>query len=317
MTKNTSSLPENAIDLVKSYLLQLQNSICRELETIDGPGHFIEDAWERPEGGGGISRVLNSGTIFAKAGVNFSHVNGDQLPPSASASRPELAGCRFNALGVSLVLHPDNPYVPTVHANVRFFIAEKENTSPVWWFGGGIDLTPYYGFDEDCKHWHQVASNACKPFGDDIYPHFKTWCDSYFYIKHRQEARGIGGLFFDDYNEHGFNHSFGLTQSIGDHFIKAYAPIVKRRQSIAFGPREKAFQLYRRGRYVEFNLVYDRGTLFGLQSGGRTESILMSLPPEVHWQYNWKPEKNSEEEKLYTHYLPARDWLSNLGPIHK
>lgn len=302
-------LPTNAIDLVKAYLLNLQNTLSTALESIDGVGQFIEDEWTRPQGGGGKTRIMSKGRIFAKAGIGFSHVSGNQLPPSASANRPELAGCTFNALGVSLVFHPDNPYVPTTHANVRFFIAEKENSPPVWWFGGGFDLTPYYGFDEDCQHWHQTALNACTPFGAEIYPRFKRWCDDYFYLKHRQEARGIGGLFFDDYNEESFEHSFGLTQSIGDHFIQAYLPIVERRQSLAFGPREKAFQLYRRGRYVEFNLVYDRGTLFGLQSGGRTESILMSLPPEVHWEYNWQPEDQSPEATLYTDYLPARDWL--------
>ncbi len=311
MNNKSASLPENAIQLVKTYLLQLQNNICTELEALDGKAHFIEDAWDRPEGGGGITRVIANGGVFAKAGVNFSHVTGKQLPPSASAHRPELAGRQFSALGVSLVIHPDNPYVPTAHANVRFFIAEKEHTLPVWWFGGGFDLTPYYGFREDCKHWHQMAFNACNPFGEAIYPRFKAWCDDYFFIKHRQEARGIGGLFFDDYNEQDFNHSFGLMRSIGDHFIKAYAPIVARRKSLSFGPREKNFQLYRRGRYVEFNLVYDRGTLFGLQSGGRTESILVSLPPEVHWQYNWHPEDNSAEAQLYTDFLPAQDWLDH------
>ena len=311
MSHHYLPLPHNAIDLVKTYLLHLQDTICNAIEKIDGVGRFIEDEWTRPQGGGGKTRIMSKGQIFAKAGIGFSHVTGNQLPPSASANRPELAGCQFNAMGVSLVFHPDNPYIPTTHANVRFFIAEKEGHPPVWWFGGGFDLTPYYGFEEDCQHWHQTAFNACQPFGADIYASFKTWCDAYFYLKHRQEARGIGGLFFDDYNEQGFEHSFGLTQSIGDHFIKAYLPIVERRKEVAFGPREKAFQLYRRGRYVEFNLVYDRGTLFGLQSGGRTESILMSLPPEVHWEYNWKPEEHSPEATLYTDYLPARDWLGS------
>ena len=309
MTNTPVPLPENSIDLVKSYLLQLQDNICKEVEQLDGKSQFNEDKWTRSQGGGGITRIINKGSLFAKAGVNFSHVTGNELPPSASAQRPELAGCHYSALGVSLVIHPDNPYIPTAHANVRFFIAKKENAPPIWWFGGGFDLTPYYGFQDDCQHWHQMALNACEPFGKDIYPRFKNWCDNYFFIKHRQEARGIGGLFFDDYNESGFDHSFGLTQSIGDHFMKAYAPIVIRRQSLPFGPREKEFQLYRRGRYVEFNLVYDRGTLFGLQSGGRTESILMSLPPEVHWEYNWQPDEHSAEAKLYTDYLPARDWL--------
>ena len=303
------TLPENAIEQIKSYLLQLQNNICKTLEQLDGQGHFVEDAWTRDQGGGGLTRVMHHGAVFASAGVNFSHVSGGELPPSASINRPELAGRRFSALGVSLVIHPDNPYVPTSHANVRFFVAEKDDAAPVWWFGGGFDLTPYYGFEEDCVLWHQTAKKACEPFGEDIYPEFKAWCDRYFYIKHRQEARGIGGLFFDDYHAQGFDHSFALMQSIGDHFIQAYAPIVTRRKTHPFGEREKSFQLYRRGRYVEFNLVYDRGTLFGLQSGGRTESILMSLPPQVNWQYNWQPEKNSEEDKLYTHYLPARKWI--------
>lgn len=308
--KNTlTDLPKDAIDLVKSYLLDLQNKICQQLEELDGEGHFIQDEWTRAQGGGGLTRVLNKGKVFAKAGVNFSQVSGEQLPPSATAHRQELAGCQFSALGVSLVIHPNNPYVPTTHANVRFFIAHKENSPPIWWFGGGFDLTPYYGFHEDCQYWHQTAQSACLPFGEDIYPRFKTWCDEYFYLKHRQEARGIGGLFFDDFNEGGFEHSFALMKSIGDHFMKAYAPIVEKRKSIEFGQREKDFQLYRRGRYVEFNLVYDRGTIFGLQSGGRTESILMSLPPEVHWEYNWQPEENSTEARLYKEFLPARDWL--------
>ena len=309
MYKTMQTLPENAIDLIKSYLLQLQNNCCQTLEQLDGRGKFIEDAWTRPQGGGGLTRVMSNGAVFASAGVNFSHVSGGELPPSASISRPELAGRRFSALGVSLVVHPNNPYVPTSHANVRFFVAEKDDASPIWWFGGGFDLTPYYGFEEDCQHWHQTAKNACQPFGDEIYPEFKAWCDKYFYIKHREEARGIGGLFFDDYHAHGFDHGFKLMQSIGDHFIPAYAPIVTRRKDHPFDTHEKAFQLYRRGRYVEFNLVYDRGTLFGLQSGGRTESILMSLPPEVTWKYNWHPEQNSAEAKLYTDFLPARDWV--------
>ena len=303
------TLPANAIDLVKTYLLQLQNNICCSLEILDGEALFVEDQWQRPAGGGGISRVMNKGAVFAKAGVNFSHVSGEQLPASASAHRPELAGRHFSALGVSLVIHPENPYVPTSHANVRFFIAEKEGEDPVWWFGGGFDLTPYYGFTEDCVHWHQTAEEACTPFGESIYPKFKQWCDDYFFIKHRNEARGIGGLFFDDLNEISFEHSFALMQSIGSHFIKAYEPIVARRKNHSFGEREKSFQLYRRGRYVEFNLVYDRGTLFGLQSGGRTESILMSLPPEVCWEYNWQPEDGSAEAVLYTQFLPAQDWL--------
>lgn len=304
-----SLLPPQAIEQVKSYLLSLQNNICQVLESLNGGPRFNEDAWERPSGGGGLTRTLSHGGVFAKAGVNFSHVLGDSLPASASAHRPELAGRRFNALGVSLVIHPENPYIPTSHANVRFFVAEKEGEAPIWWFGGGFDLTPYYGFVEDCQHWHQTASNACAPFGAEIYPRFKTWCDDYFFIKHRNEARGVGGLFFDDYNEVSFDHSFHLMQSIGDHFIKGYVPIVEKRRDCEYGAREIAFQKYRRGRYVEFNLVYDRGTLFGLQSGGRTESILMSLPPEVCWEYNWTPEAGSAEAKLYTDFLPARDWL--------
>lgn len=302
-------LPSDAISQVKTYLLQLQQSICQSLEVIDGKGLFQEDAWARSGGGGGITRTLTKGAVFEKAGVNFSHVNGVNLPGSATAHRPELAGRTFNALGVSLVIHPDNPYIPTTHANVRFFIAEKENAEPVWWFGGGFDLTPYYGFVEDCIAWHQTAHEACQPFGESIYLEFKRWCDEYFFLKHRNEARGIGGLFFDDYNEQSFEHSFNLMQSIGNHFSKAYAPIVNQRKDHAFGEREKEFQKFRRGRYVEFNLIYDRGTLFGLQSGGRTESILMSLPPEVCWGYNWHPEPNTPEARLYTDFLPARDWL--------
>ncbi|RUQ82123.1 oxygen-dependent coproporphyrinogen oxidase [Legionella septentrionalis] len=307
MNSTISALPANAIDMVEAYLLELQNNICSALETLDDK-RFTEDKWVREQGGGGITRTLK-GSTFEKAGVNFSHVKGGELPAAASALRPELAGCRFTALGVSLVIHPENPYVPTSHANVRLFVAERDDAAPVWWFGGGFDLTPYYGFEEDCQHWHDTAKQACQPFGEAIYPRFKSWCDRYFYLKHRQEARGIGGLFFDDYNEHGFEHSFGLMKSIGDHYIKAYAPIVARRKSLPFGPREKNFQLYRRGRYAEFNLIYDRGTLFGLQSGGRTESILMSLPPAVHWEYNWQPAANSAEAKLYTDFLPARDWV--------
>jgi coproporphyrinogen III oxidase len=310
LSSTLGNLPSNAVEQIKSYLLALQQSICNTLESLDGVQSFITDAWTRREGGGGISRVLTNGSVFEKAGVNFSHVSGAELPSSASAIRPELAGRRFTALGVSLVIHPDNPYIPTSHANVRFFMAEKDGELPVWWFGGGFDLTPYYGFMEDCRFWHQQAKLACSPFGDDIYPRFKAWCDRYFYLKHREEARGIGGLFFDDFNEGGFENSFKLMQSIGDGFIKAYEPIVERRKETPYTQKQKDFQLYRRGRYVEFNLVYDRGTLFGLQSGGRTESILMSLPPEVHWTYNWQPAPNKPEAALYTDYLPARDWLA-------
>jgi coproporphyrinogen III oxidase len=310
MKSQQTTLPKDAIAQIKSYLLQLQANLCESLDKLDQNGRFIEDSWTRPQGGGGLTRIFDGGQVFAKAGINFSHVSGEELPPSASAHRPELAGGKFSALGVSMVVHPENPYIPTAHLNVRFFIAEKENNSPVWWFGGGFDLTPYYGFSEDCKHWHQTALAACKPFGEELYPRFKAWADKYFYLKHREEARGIGGLFFDDFNEAGFENSFTFMKSVGNHFIKAYEPIVNKRKDQAYGSREKAFQLYRRGRYVEFNLVYDRGTLFGLQSGGRTESILMSLPPEVHWIYDWHPEKHSEEERLYTDFLPARDWLT-------
>lgn len=297
------------IERVKSYLLGLQDSICMSLEDIDGH-KFQEDSWDRDAGGGGKSRVLAGGNVFEQAGINFSHVFGANLPPSATAHRPELAGRNFQAMGVSLVIHPNNPFVPTSHANVRFFIAEKEGYAPVWWFGGGFDLTPYYGFDEDCKHWHTTAKAACEPFGFDTYDRYKKWCDEYFYLKHRCEPRGIGGLFFDDLNSPDFNSSFAFMQSVGNHFVEAYCPIVQKRKDTAFGETEKDFQLYRRGRYVEFNLVYDRGTLFGLQSGGRTESILMSMPPNVRWRYNWQPERGTPEAKLYEHYLKPRDWTT-------
>lgn len=294
---------------VKRYLLDLQERICAALEQADGKTRFVEDCWERAEGGGGRSRVISQGGVIEKGGVNFSHVYGKALPGSATAHRPELAGRSFEAMGVSLVIHPHNPYVPTSHANVRFFIAEKEGEAPVWWFGGGFDLTPYYGNDDDCRHWHQVAHDACAPFGDDIYPRFKQWCDDYFYLKHRQEPRGIGGLFFDDLNELGFDDSFGLMRAIGDAYVPAIVPIIEKRKDMPYGERQRDFQLHRRGRYVEFNLVYDRGTLFGLQSGGRTESILMSLPPEVRWDYNWQPEPDTEEAVLYERYLKPRNWL--------
>ena len=295
---------------VKDYLLELQDRICAALEGLDGVARFREDAWERPGGGGGRTRVLASGGLFEQGGINFSHVYGECLPPSASAGRPELAGRGFQAMGVSLVVHPQNPYVPTSHMNVRFFIAEREGAEPVWWFGGGFDLTPYYGFDADAVHWHRTALAACAPFGDDLYPRYKQWCDAYFFLKHRGEPRGIGGLFFDDLSAGGFEQSFALTRSVGDHYLPAYLPIAERRRAMAYGERERAFQKYRRGRYVEFNLVYDRGTLFGLQSGGRTESILMSLPPEVSWRYDWHPEPGSPEARLYERYLKARDWLA-------
>ena len=293
---------------VKAYLLGLQESICGQLAEVDG-GEWQEDSWVREEGGGGRSRVLVDGEVIEKGGVNFSHVFGEQMPASATQHRPELAGRRFEAMGVSLVIHPQNPYAPTSHANVRFFIAEKEGADPVWWFGGGYDLTPYYGNEEDCRHWHQTAKAACDSFATDFYSRFKNWCDDYFYLKHRDEPRGIGGLFFDDFNELGFDQSFAFMRSVGDSYCAAYVPILQRRHEIEFSERERQFQLYRRGRYVEFNLVYDRGTLFGLQTGGRTESILMSLPPLVRWEYNWAPEPDSPEAELYTNYLIGREWV--------
>lgn len=307
--KYVKSMKEANIDSVKDYLQGLQNRICSELEQTDGKASFLQDDWVREQGGGGQSRVLNQGEVFEQAGVNFSHVFGTQLPASATAHRPELAGRNFQAVGVSLVIHPNNPYVPTSHANVRFFIAEKEGADPIWWFGGGYDLTPYYGFTEDCKHWHQTAKDACEPFGAEVYPKYKKWCDEYFFLKHRNEPRGVGGLFFDDLNEWGFENSFKFLQAVGDSYLKAYLPIVERRKDSSFGATERDFQLYRRGRYVEFNLVYDRGTLFGLQTGGRTESILMSLPPLVQWRYNWQPDPSSNEAKLYNDFLQAKDWL--------
>ena len=294
---------------VKDYLLDLQDRICAELESEDGQGRFEEDAWDRAEGGGGRSRVLTEGAVIEKGGVNFSHVFGERMPPSATAHRPELAGRSFQAMGVSLVIHPNNPYVPTSHANVRFFIATPEDSAPVYWFGGGYDLTPYYGFEEDCVHWHRTAKAACQPFGDSVYADYKRWCDDYFYLKHRQEPRGVGGLFFDDYNTGDFDRDFAFMQAVGDSYIEAYEPIVRRRMDQPWGEREREFQLYRRGRYVEFNLVYDRGTLFGLQSGGRTESILMSLPPLVRWDYDRRPEPGTEEARLTEYFLTGRDWL--------
>ena len=301
---------ESHTEQVLAYLLNLQETICTALADVDGRTGFREDNWEREGGGGGRSRVMEGGAVFEKAGVNFSHVFGTALPQSATAARPELAGRSFQAMGVSLVIHPHNPYVPTSHANVRFFIAEKEGAAPVWWFGGGFDLTPYYGFAEDAVHWHRLAKEACTPFGDDVYPRYKQWCDEYFYLKHRSEPRGIGGLFFDDLNSGGFEYCSSLMMSIGNHYLPAYLPIVERRRHIAYGDREKDFQRYRRGRYVEFNLVYDRGTLFGLQSGGRTEAILMSLPPEVTWRYDWKPEPGTAEAELYEVFLQPKDWLA-------
>ena len=300
------------VDAVTAYLLDLQERICAALAAEDGKP-FREDSWERAGGGGGRSRVLEGGKVFEKAGVNFSHVFGEGLPPSATAQRPELAGRSFQAMGVSLVIHPRNPNVPTSHANVRFFVAEKPDAEPVWWFGGGFDLTPYYGQREDARHWHATAMAACETFGKEVYPRFKRWCDDYFYLKHRDEPRGIGGLFFDDLNEWGFERSFAFMRSVGDHYVPAYLPIVQRRREAPYGDREREFQLYRRGRYVEFNLVYDRGTIFGLQTGGRTESILMSLPPLVTWRYDWHPEPGSAEAELYEVFLKPRDWLADEG----
>jgi coproporphyrinogen III oxidase len=295
---------------VKQYLLHLQDEICHSFTLEDGLADFIEDSWQRQEGGGGRSRILRNGAVFEQAGVGFSHVYGSSLPPSATAHRPELAGRGWQALGVSLVIHPHNPYVPTSHANIRFFVAESEGKAPIWWFGGGFDLTPYYCTEEMALHWHRTARAACLPFGEDVYPRYKKWCDEYFFLRHRNEARGIGGLFFDDLNEWGFSQCFAFMRSVGDHYLPAYLPMVQRRKNFAYGERERDFQLYRRGRYVEFNLVYDRGTLFGLQSGGRTESILMSLPPLVRWQYNWQPAPGSAEAELYEIYLQPRDWLA-------
>lgn len=297
--------------LVRPYLVDLQTRIVSALEAFDGTS-FRSDSWQRPDGGGGLTRVIEGGNFFERGGVNFSHVMGGQLPPSATANRPELAGAAFEAMGVSLVLHPRNPYCPTVHMNVRFFStrpADGSDAAPVWWFGGGMDLTPYYGFVEDAQHFHRVCRDAVSPFGSELYPRFKAWCDRYFFLKHRNEPRGIGGLFFDDFNEQDFAHSFALTQSVGDAFLSAYLPIIERRRDTPWGERERAFQSYRHGRYVEFNLVFDRGTHFGLQSGGRTESILMSMPAEVSWRYDWQPEAGSAEARLYEEFLSARDWV--------
>jgi coproporphyrinogen III oxidase len=299
------------IEQVEKYLLNLQTNICEEFGDLDSKSDFDKDVWERDDGrGSGITRVISNGSLFEKGGVNFSIISGDKMPKSATELRPELEGRKYTALGISLVFHPENPFVPTTHANVRFFIAENKGEEPLWWFGGGFDLTPYYGFEEDAIHWHEVASKACKPFGDKVYERYKKWCDDYFYLSHRNEQRGIGGLFFDDLNEGGFDSCFEFMKSIGNHFIKAYKPIVLRRQGMPYTDKQKEFQLYRRGRYVEFNLVQDRGTLFGLQSGGRTESILMSLPPNVNWVYQFNIESKSEEEKLMNYFLKPRDWIS-------
>ena len=312
MANNPSESIMSAPDIhaVKTYLLDLQDRICQGIEGEEPEARFQEDNWTYASGiGGGRTRVLAGGQVIEQGGVNFSHVTGKTLPPSATAHRADLAGRGFQALGVSLVIHPRNPYVPTSHANVRFFIAEKEEEPPVWWFGGGFDLTPYYPFEDDAVAWHRVARDACVPFGEQVYPDFKKWCDEYFFLKHRNETRGVGGLFFDDLNEWGFDRCFEFLRSVGDHYLLAYLPIVQKRKNTPYGEREREFQLYRRGRYVEFNLVYDRGTLFGLQSGGRTESILMSLPPVAHWRYNWKPEPGSAEDNLYQNFLKPRDWL--------
>lgn len=298
---------------VKAYLTGLQTRIVDGLSAIDGKS-FLADSWQRPEGGGGTSRIIEEGNVFERGGVGFSHVMGKNLPPSAAANRPEIAGRSWEAMGVSLVLHPRNPYAPTVHMNVRFFVATAEGEepaagAPVWWFGGGMDLTPYYGFEEDAQHFHQTCKDALTPFRGDLYPRFKKWCDDYFFLKHRNEPRGVGGIFYDDFNSLGFEQSFAMMQSVGDAFMDAYVPILTRRKDTPYGERERDFQAYRRGRYVEFNLVFDRGTHFGLQSGGRTESILMSLPPVVKWRYNWNPEAGSAEARLYSDFLTARDWV--------
>jgi coproporphyrinogen III oxidase len=293
-------------EAVHDFLVRLQDGIVAALEKIDG-GQFRRDAWRRAEGGGGVTRVIEDGAVFERGGVNLSRVHGARLPPSASAARPQLAGRGFEAMGVSLVLHPRNPYCPTVHLNVRFFSTKDDN--PVWWFGGGMDLTPYYGFEEDARHFHASCRDALAPFGADYHPRFKRWCDEYFFIRHRGEPRGVGGIFFDDLADRDFDFSFALMRAVGGKFLDAYRPILERRRGMPYGERERAFQAYRRARYVEFNLVYDRGTLFGLQSGGRTESILVSMPPRAEWRYDWKPEAGSPEEKLYTDFLKPRDWI--------
>lgn len=300
-------------EAVKTYLLDLQDRICQAISAEEGGRQFHEDLWTREEGGGGRSRVLIDGISFEQAGINFSHVYGSALPETASARRPELAGRRYQAMGVSLVIHPRNPFVPISHANVRFFLAEEPGQAPVWWFGGGFDLTPCYGYDADVLHWHQTAKIACDRYGESLYPRFKAWCDEYFYLPHRGEPRGVGGLFFDDFTGEGFEHAFGFMRSVGDAFLEAYLPIVRRRKDTEYGERERVFQLYRRGRYVEFNLLFDRGTRFGIYSGGRAESILMSLPPLVRWEYGWQPEPGSKEAELYERYLQPHDWLAELA----
>ncbi len=296
---------------VESFLLDLQDRICAECEALDTAAQFVEDSWQRSEGGGGRTRVISNGAVFEKGGVNFSHVFGDQLPPSATATRPELAGCRFEAMGVSVVMHPDNPFIPTSHANLRFFVAEKPGQPAIWWFGGGFDLTPYYPVEADCVSWHRAAEQACRPYGEGVYSAFKKNCDEYFYLPHRDEHRGIGGLFFDDLNDWGFDQCFEFITQVGSQFINAYSDIVRRRKEDGFNQAQKQFQRYRRGRYVEFNLVYDRGTLFGLQSGGRTESILMSMPPEVSWHYATEGDTFDLQQKQLLAVLQPKDWLNH------
>ena len=298
------------IEQVEKYLMSLQNDICEEFGALDSKSSFDKDVWQRNDGRGrGVTRVISDGSLFEKGGVNFSIISGEKMPKSATELRPELEGRKYTALGISLVFHPQNPFVPTTHANVRFFIAEEKGKESLWWFGGGFDLTPFYGFEEDAIHWHTVARNACKPFGKSVYKKYKKWCDDYFYLNHRDEQRGVGGLFFDDLNEEGFDTCFEFMKSVGSHFCEAYKPIVLKRQGMSFTEKQREFQLFRRGRYVEFNLIQDRGTLFGLQSGGRTESILMSLPPLVKWAYQYNIEPNSEEEKLTSYFLKPRNWI--------
>lgn len=301
---------EQYLQPVLAYLMSLQDSICKRIEQLDGEARFQQDAWQREQGGGGRSRVMKNGAVFEQAGVGFSHVHGAQLPKSATAHRPELEGRDFNACGVSLVFHPKNPHVPTVHMNVRFFIAEKAGEEPVWWFGGGFDLTPFYAVEEDVIGWHQHAKATLDKLDESLYPSYKTWCDDYFYLKHRNEARGVGGIFFDDLNDRPFEDAFAVIKAVGDAFVDGYEPIVKKRKDTPFTEQQRAFQLYRRGRYVEFNLVWDRGTLFGLQTGGRTESILMSMPPMARWEYDWQPEPGSAEARLTEYFLLPQDWAS-------
>lgn len=297
------------VQAVEAFLRDLQQRYCAAFEAIDG-GRFQQDVWQRAEGGGGLTCILENGTVFERVGVGFSMVQGEKLPPSASAHRPELAGCRWRAIGVSVVAHPRNPYAPTSHCNVRFFVAEKEGEPAVWWFGGGFDLTPYYGDEEDCRHWHACARGACEPLGVEVYPRLKKTCDDYFFLKHRQEPRGIGGIFFDDWSADGFDSSFAFLKRVGDAYLDAYIPVVRKQMQRPYGDAERQWQLLRRGRYVEFNLVWDRGTLFGLQSGGRTESILMSMPPAVNWGYMQQPKADTAEDRLLTYFLKPRDWLS-------